>query len=129
MGIRTRQACLAALARPWSLPLTPEPERTAFPTGPLGTQPPSPLHPHVPPGLAHLPTQPHAHLHQKLIAWDPLYRLDHEVGECLLFLVFTHALLKFKTGQQGSRVRKDMQRSEYPGTGSQEAPAQPEGRG
>lgn len=22
---------------------------------------------------------PHAHLHQKLIAWDPLYRLDHEV--------------------------------------------------
>lgn len=45
---------------------------------------------------ASLSSQARAYLHQKLIAWDSLHRLDHEVGQRLLFLVLTHALLKPK---------------------------------
>lgn len=132
--------CLAAPVRPWGPTVTAERGGTGgrlqrglpfLPDPCVSTKwgPQSPLHPHMPAGFAHLPTQPHAHLHQKLIAWDPLHGLDHEVGQCLLLLVLTHALLKPKTGWMGTQVRNDMQRWKCPGTGPQQAPpAQPEGR-
>lgn len=117
MGMGTRSACLAALDRSWGPTLTLDQKglwvdaRKDFLLQPGPGDPASELaasthtfRPCPPPYPAH------AHLHQKFIAWDPLHGLDHEVGQCLLLLVLTHALLKSKAWQVCSHVRKDMQK-------------------
>lgn len=58
--------------------------------------------------------QPQTYLHQKLVPWDPLHRLDHEVRQSLLFLVLTHALLKPKTKWRESPCEDNISGREAP---------------